>query len=430
MIPSLARGYAIKSLQAILAFATGVVLARLLSPAEFGSYSVSMSITLFLASVFSFGLHSLAQRRTWSLSRRTRRTAWLFHSILSASLIGSLASTVVMFAVQSILLGSSVALSAAWAAVAGLVALAPVLVATNKAAGSVMFANLIDLNVRQALMLGLVLVVPAVLDELHATVALLASYVVGLAILAARLPSGWWFSDWRDASPGIVKLSWVLGVASVVWTISQYVDQVLVGIVGGDVTAAEYRVAMLIAQTAAMGTAVIDMMITPRLVTLMRSGKQKELSRLLGGLVAVSSAVCGLALLGYVVLGEALLGIVFGVQYRQAFWPGVVALSAQFVIALTGPGALVLLMSGSERLYLRLLMASAALTSLLCTVLVPALGPLGAAVSSSVSLIALNATCMVLSGKIAGVSTTASFRDFSVTAIRGLLRGGRPPPSP
>ena len=168
-------------------------------------------------------------------------------------------------------------------------------------------------------------------------------------------------------------------------------DLVAVGVWAGVEAAGPYAAASKTALLASLAARVVNLVVGPFLAELYHAGELRRFRRL----IVLASAGTGLAGAPVVVLvlwrPEWVLGV-FGDGYLGAAVLLQVLVCGQFVNLLTGPAGLALAMSRYERLNLMLTLAASLLSLVGLAVLLPIYGVLGAALATSLALIALNLT--------------------------------------
>lgn len=166
-------------------------------------------------------------------------------------------------------------------------------------------------------------------------------------------------------------------------------DLVAVGAWVGVEAAGPYAAASRTALLASLAARVVNLVVGPFLAELYHAGELQRFRRLIV-LAAVGAGLAGAPLVILVLWHPQWVLSIFGEGYRGAALLLQILVCGQFVNLLTGPAGLALAMSKYERLNLMLTLAASMLSLVGLAVLVPAYGALGAALATSMALIALN----------------------------------------
>ena len=225
----------------------------------------------------------------------------------------------------------------------------------------------------------------------------------------------------RSAIPQVIKLakpeydfstwlprSFKMWTSALMDTTGQYLEIVLIGFVLGPTAAGIYFVATRITNVFAMITGSISIYATSRISALFYSDSRSQLQHMLRSLAIISVVINGAALLSIVVLGKLLLWT-FGPAYVDAF-PALMILAVGASIgALVGPSTHILLLTGHEGAYPRIMGAILAVRALLIVVLAPLYGVLGAATAWSISTVIMAVALIVACRRLVGLDPSVSF---------------------
>jgi O-antigen/teichoic acid export membrane protein len=177
-------------------------------------------------------------------------------------------------------------------------------------------------------------------------------------------------------------------------TTGQYLEVVVIGLILGPAAAGFYFVATRITNGFAMITGSISIYAMPQISHLFYTGAKDELQRVLRTLAVIGAVLSGGAFLSIVVAGKLLLWA-FGTPYIAAY-PGLIVLAAGAATgALVGPAAHVLLLTGHEGVYPRIVSVVLCIRFALFAVLGPALGLMGVAAAWSISAAVLTVALIV-----------------------------------
>jgi O-antigen/teichoic acid export membrane protein len=388
---------------AVAAFGLQLVLARLMTPAEFGALVVVMTWVGLAASLGSLSLPLVVVRFVADYVARgelgAAKAVWRYSLI--AVLGGSLAATV-------LLLGS-VALGwvrlpgvdpGSWPVLGLLLVAGPLLaVASGQLQGlqRVVTAELLSNLARTGVViLSAVLLAllasrpPRVVDMLwiHLTAALLLGLACWAWARSAR-PLGWSTAAsrpdprrWRETAAGF------FGVM-LVGALCERIDMLVMGQVGAPDEIARYAVVTRFSQALAVLVVAAHGGLAPRvaahLVELQAhrpAALQAEITRV----ARIAALLTGAMAVGFAVLGSWLLAL-FGSVYREAA-PALALLGAGFFVAcLFGPGLLAMTLIGHTRRAMASLAAGALVSAFLVVLLGPRWGATGAALGAAMGTV-------------------------------------------
>ena len=373
-------------------FALGVLLARILGPAEFGIYGLVTTVAAIGMTIAQLGTPQLAVRE---LSVRSAAGDW-----------GSVKTIIRQFAIAATLAGVGVGLLAlAGGAVAGasavdlklivqgailalLTAHTAVLGAELRGLGALLKGQAMDIAARPALTF---LAIGALLlagDRLTASAALTIS---NLAAVAAVAVSALWL--WRAIPRGISSarpVPWLraalpLGAVDVLRQFDGSYGVVLVGWLSSGVELGVFRVAVACAVLAAMPVTVFHILLAPTLSRLHAAGDRGEMQRLLTWTATAMTGIMLPVALAAWFIGKPLIILVFGAAYADAWLPLFLLTLAQAAYALFGMGPILLAMCDGERDLIRIYLIAIGAAVLAAIPMTMAWGGAGAAAGPLVS---------------------------------------------
>jgi O-antigen/teichoic acid export membrane protein len=173
-------------------------------------------------------------------------------------------------------------------------------------------------------------------------------------------------------------------IAAMLDTSSQYLEVIAIGFILGPTTAAFYFVATRITNVFAMISGSITAYATSQISNLFHRDAKDELQGILRSLAMISATLAGGAFL-VILLGGKLLLWIFGAVYVSAYPALLVLAAGASMAAITGPAAYLLLLTGNEGAYPRILAYGLLSRLILIATLGPWLGLMGAAIAWSVS---------------------------------------------
>jgi len=144
------------------------------------------------------------------------------------------------------------------------------------------------------------------------------------------------------------------------------------------------------------------MALAPSVAKLYAMNERTELQRLLTKSACIIALVCVPLLLGVILLREHLLSI-FGSKFTAAAPTLAILCAGQIVNATTGNTGILMNMAGHDRETLLATIVSVALSALVGLLLIPTLGALGAATSTSLALAGMNLWLTYRAIKLVGI---------------------------
>jgi O-antigen/teichoic acid export membrane protein len=427
-----AFGLGFRSAAVGLNVVTAMLLARALSPADFGLYVVGLTIVGFGALIATCGLEKALVRQVASLvacnqagaARRSVAIAGLF------ALLGALFSGGVMLAGRNLWFGGSLAgvtwILATWTAFRGFGVLqAAAMRGLHRLVAAGACAGLL----RSAILLGLVTALTVtgrvtLLTALAAgAVAAGLRLVFGQALLARRLPSR------RDtaSAPGARELAaelwrdgWPFLLSSSVNFLTMRADVWLVAVLARAEVSGYYAVATRLVLPMALPLAALSGTVSSTIARLHARGRMKVLEKMLrqGATLALLPAA---ALAAVLLVGRGrLLGALFGAPYSQAGAVLTILALAHLLRVWAGPCGQTLTMTGHTRQQLATTLAGGGVLLGGSFLAGPAWGMLGVAVAAAGATVVSSTGTLLLARRTLGVWTHAALRPAD---LRRNLRG-------
>ena len=386
-------------------FLTGIVLARLLGPANLGIYAVALAVAQLLRLSTVFGLPGMVVRyvslydaqHSWGLLRGLLQRGLRLTVILSlvAVVIGSL----VIWAARGALgLEKTLAfLAALW--------MVPLLdFAVLRSAVLQGFRHVTLAQIPDGLIRPLVFLVALVLfwDLGDASVGspvtvlalqwavVLVTFVIGLPLLYRAVPRSVWNAAaeydacrWRGSFVPFMFLYAIQLLLS-------HADVLMLSALSTDLSVGLYRVASQGGELMAFTLGIVNLVIQPVISRLHTSGDRERLQDLITRTVRLSTIIAVPIALSLLMFGERLLAGLFGPEYQASYLPMMILVSGQMVNVACGSVGLLLFMTGHERDAAWSIASALTINIALGLALIPVFGAEGAAVASAVSLIAWN----------------------------------------
>lgn len=394
----------IRLLSVALLFALTVTLARFLGPEQLGIYAIFFALMQVSVAVGRGGLiHTLvrdiAVARAEGDVARTRGYLLLGWMVaLPMSAIVTAVFVFFLFPAFATDFSLSVGPALAGAAFIAAMVLVGMLEAAIRASGWLLLGQTAEYLVRPLTQLILVLLASfgffgVRLDLEFALGAAMASALIAFAFAFCNYLCTTEFLD--PSSPrNPVKSGYLRSLAvlsSVVWvgSLNSHVNLIILGMLGDEIGAGFFQISVQLTTVMTMGLVAANASMAPEIGRLIASGHENNLKRL-QNLVSRScelSLAFGLPLAGiYIVFGSALLPIVFGDAYIDAYWPTVILAFGQVLNIGFGSVVIVLYSNHQENVTLKAIITATIFNIALCLLLIPHLGAIGAAIASTVSM--------------------------------------------
>jgi O-antigen/teichoic acid export membrane protein len=420
--------FAIKVGGSFLNIVMFTIAARVMGPVEFGHFAIWFNAVSFLAVIALCGQETLIVR-SWSEYIQHRQFD-LARGAVSFGLAVCVAAA--LFWAGSVVVGS---MAMGWATSAGLVIAACLFLIVQTVAwySSNVARTIVGFRFGEGLRETWRLVVIAgasalAFASLQVTTTMMFTLCVvgvGLMILVQfvailrSLPP-----ETRDIAPATDVTVWVkrslpMWTAAFLDASSQYLEVILLGLLLSPVAAGGYFVAARLANVFAMIAGGMANYSATTIASLFFRGKHPELQQ---SLRTVSLTVAGLVTAGLLVVfvGGDLLLMIFGKSYADQHAILVVLAIGTAVAALGGPAMYVLLLTGHESLYSRVVVVGLVLRCIALVIFTPMFGAIAAAVAWTASLIATTIALNIVCRRLVGI-------DPSVMALLDMGNGRMAP---
>jgi O-antigen/teichoic acid export membrane protein len=434
-----------RMLAVLCAFAINVLLSRLLSPDDYGSYFLALSIVTVASTIGVLGLDRTAVRLV--AERGSTVTSGgirpLVTIIFRMALAGAGMATALFLLLRRTLLIDFLDNSSLFAHSTAIALW--ILVAVLQIVGAEIFRGL--KNIRLATLFGglhtggvlnpllflsgLVLLALAHRSSLAATLQL-AVLASGVIVLLAP----WALRRWLrliDEQPGatdtsppsagrILTIALPLLIAALLTTLRTSGDLLVVGAFSASEEVALYGVAKRVVGLLLAPLMIVNAVLPPVVAALWTQGKNRSLEETVRVVATISSAIGVPIFLLLLVFGQPLLGLVFG-DFYQASLPALrLLLLGQALNILAGPNAVVLAMTGNQKLLMIGMAISAAWVLLLASFMAPAHGATGVAFAASTGLLLQNCALLGFARWRVGFWTLVLFSPQRLRNGLGLLR--------
>ena len=428
-----AAALAIKFAGSVLGFVMFALCARHMDPASFGSLAVTFNAMSFLAVFALCGQQTLIVR-SWDEYIASDRPGYA-RGAFTFSLRIIVVAVTLMVAVVALgwpLWDRHVAPSLLIAACAFLFAQAFM---HFSAQFSRVAAGIVVGELPREILWRLVVIIAIGIYHLHhvdltatkffaiSAVALLLSLCIQAWFVMRAVPD-----SVREAKSQTKPTAWIsrsssMWASAVLDTTSQYLEVVVISYVLGPTAAAFCFVATRITAIFPMIAGAITGYAMSLISRLFYAGAKEDLRGVLHSLAVISALLTGSALLAIAVTGKLLLAT-FGPIYVEVFPALIVLAAGTAATALSGPAAYLLLLTGNERIYPRILAWALMGRFILLAGLGYWFGLMGAVVALSVSSIVMSIALVLACRRLVGLDPSL-LGGFCSSFPRWP---GRPPP--
>lgn len=400
----------------VLAFATQILLTRILGAAQYGSYYFVLAWVMALLIPAKLGLDAALlrfvpayiARREWGLLKGILRWSSRKAALASLGIAGLLAATVTLlddvegeFAVTFYL-------------------------------GSLLLPVLVYVYLRSALLRSLKHVVLALLPEAviapvvlgasvilywslvkpdltaaHAMAATLGglavSGLVGQFLLTSRIP-GELQRHAAELDAGVwLRSTGSMLLISGAHVLLNHTDLIMLGVLGDTYAVGIYAVAAKAAVLVSFPLTIANSSIAPLISQFHSTAEHAQLQRALDHSMKRVAMASLVAFVGVVFFGRELLAI-FGAEFVEGYAALVILATGALVNALSGPCANLLSLTGSEGYVSRVMLLVTVLNVILNLLFIPRWGIEGAAFATAISMVTWNLVMFVAAGKRLGLA--------------------------
>jgi O-antigen/teichoic acid export membrane protein len=424
---------------ALTALLSNALLARILTPSDFGVYFLALSVVLTGATVGTLGLNQsvvrfVAESMGMNLPGRARRVVGL---VFRMGIMGAVAVGGAYLLVGPVI-ARSLFHAPALAAVSGLVA-GWIVVLTLQTLQAETFRGFHDIKsattfgglVAGSLLTSCLLMLwlfggrTGLSTVLVVTVACgLTSVTLGGLLLRSRvssLPVGGVESRVRAAE--IATVAWPIMIAGIALAALIQADVWIVGAFRSQEEVAIYRAASQLALMTILVTQVLYAVLPPLIVEKYTRGESESLQRLLRASATVTTVVVAPVLGAFVLMPGSILNLVYGEYYRSGGWVLALISLGWFVNVATGMRGMVLLLTGHERTQLMITLVAGSFNVILCGIGAVYWNIYGVAVGAMTAMIVQCLAELVFVRRRLGIWTHASVA--SVSEIKKLTGAAR-----
>ncbi len=411
---------AFRSLDVLISFAMGVVLARVLGAENYGVFGYVVAIITILRIPAEFGLPTLVMRET---AKNIARSEWGFVKGIwrwATLMIGTLTVVIVLgVLVSSGLWEKRISQTQIETLYWGLLLIPLIALGTLRGAQlrgvkKVLLANLPEQILTPAFVVILILAAREIfIRKLNSADAMIiyaiaaaGAFLIGIILLSRNTPP-----EVPKATPAYNGRKWFISALSLAGVngliiISKQVSIIILGFfVVNSAEIGLYKTAVQFSTLAAFGIQVINLVISPQLASMFAKNEMKRMQKV----VTASTRVIVLINLVIVTImlffGKPILRLTFGPEYIGSYTSLLIILVGQTINSVTGTVASLLNMGDKEKSTVTAVAISTVVNISLNLLLSPKYGIEGAATATSISLIVLNVLLWWMVKKAFGINS-------------------------
>lgn len=209
----------------------------------------------------------------------------------------------------------------------------------------------------------------------------------------------------RAPLPAIWPIAWPNWITTITFFMITQADIFILGIFRPEHVVALYGAAVKLVLLVTMPLMIVNAVVPPLIAEQYFKGNIRGLEKSLRQ-IATWSAVPALGVLFiFAVFGTDILSLVYGEYYRRAYGIVLILALGQCVNVCAGSCGMVLLMTGEQKIMMKISICCGLLMVLLSVFLARAFGPYGAASAACISIIAQNTTMLLLVRKHRDMAT-------------------------
>ncbi|MFI4968434.1 MAG: polysaccharide biosynthesis C-terminal domain-containing protein [Gammaproteobacteria bacterium] len=377
-----------------IAFIASIIYARTLQAKGYGVYAYVIAWYDVALIPVGLGLQEYLVREAAKDTRPERLRGilrWADKRLLISGVLGALALSGIGYLLPAATAFRPLFLVAAWLPLLAVLAFARQSIL--RASNAVVASQWPQLLMAPALMLALLLVwwwVTGLLTPTVLIAAMLASLAACLAVQSWQVRRHLTRGHTAPADSLSLKGAFPFMWLSAIWLVNSRMDLLILGSLKSSADVGVYAVVVRVAGLMTLTTATVSTIISPRISAYFHGGEQAKLQRLLGASAHRTFLLCLPLALVLVFAGGSLLDLAFGGEFARGWVALDILAFAQLLNVLFGPVGVTLYMTGQESIANRIFTASAVLNVILNFLFIPRFDIVGAAVATSISLVAWN----------------------------------------
>lgn len=424
LVKGVAGTAGLRAANAGVGFVTALVLAKVLGPSGYGTYSFVMALVMFVAIPAQLGIPRLAIREVAVANARNDWGHMRGFIIRMHQLIGLL---VVALSLAGLLVLSTWGanldpekLRSMWLGLilVPLIALGALRGGMLRGLRKVILGQLPEQLIRPSMLLLLVLLLFLVGDVTRSPVTVIVAqigaaaiaFIFGLIVFFKHRPA-----ELSNAVPQFRTSAWFastlpFALTAMLQLINGRTDVLMLGIFREDAEVGIYRVAAQFGILVIFGLRAVNAIQAPHIAHLYALGDMQTLQKMI---TKGSRAIVAVALpmvLVFVLFGQVIIRLTFGEMYADSYVPMVILCIGQLVNASVGSVAWLLNMTGHERDATRSVLIAAVINVILNASLTPIWGAIGAAIATATTLLAWNVIMWRMVRVRIGIESSPFFR--------------------
>lgn len=381
-----------------------IVLARGLGAESYGRYIFVLTLVYILSLPILMGLPTLLMRQVaiyrgrsdWPLLIGIFRWSLFFISATLCGIAFIMVGYYYLWPNASVIFADMSGIYLLAFLLAGVLGLMQIFSAMLRGFEKVFWGSLPDGFIRPILLFSLVFCISFFID-------LSPALVMGFHVIAAFSALIWAMimvgryclneqPDHMKSPPeiqGKVWLSslWPLSVIAGAAIINRKLDLLMLGVLSSEINVGIYSVGLQIASITLIGQTIVNAIIGPKIARMYANGDKRELQHLITYACRLSSFAAISCLIFILPFGLVLIESVFGSGFVLSYNVVLITCTGFVFSAMMGPIALVLNMTGHERITARVVVFSAFVNAILNGILIPMYGVNGAAIATLITVI-------------------------------------------
>lgn len=417
MLRSVSGLFGLRTCSMVLGLFNGIILARLLGPANFGAYSVALSLVNFFATLALLGIPMLAtrdiavdaERERWNRLRGLMRASerWVMFAVLVILGVFSILATAIAFDYAVTWIEVLI-----FAALVASVSFGQLRASFLRGLNKVVLADVPELFVRPVV--GFILLAAIYVAIGYASVTLALGVQITASGIALVFISRWLVakqpSALKTALPKELEVRWLMGALpflaiGVITTLQGQLSLYILAYSSGSEQAGVFQAASQFTTVISVGLVSVNIPMQPRLSVAWAKNDKIELQRLLTIAARISTGFAILAVLGLLVFAEPIL-LLYGVEYAEGANALRILAIGQLFNAMAGACGVLLSMTGNQVIVMRGTLIALVANALVGILLIPQLESVGAAIAVAIAIATWNILFAAYALTKLGLNTT------------------------
>lgn len=391
-----------KLLSTFTSLVVAAILARVLGADGYGQYTFAMVTITVMIMIAQLGLPRLVLRETawsdqaqdWLRIKRLWRWSDLAVLAISAVIVTGLLSVGLVRSTENDSSRNLMVIGSVLVPLCALVALrASALRGLRKISAGVVAEALLrpafHLALLAILLFGGVFTTPTLAMVTHVFAAIL-TFVIVSTVLSRTVPGDFEkLSAGHRPDPGWMTSALSFGITSAILQINNFNAIFIIGLYLSDADVGIYRVAQLCCFMGSIGLQIASMSFAPYFARYWKGNDLQRLSQITFYCSAISFVGAFIPLTFFVFNGAWFIEIVFGKEFEGAYLPLLILSTGTLLMCIVGPTALLLNMTGHERVTAAASFVAAVSNTTLNFIFVPLYGIVGSAVTMATIQVSL-----------------------------------------